>query len=832
MSDGTSKPISGDEIIRPDAFNKAQADADALLSTIEQIRLGYKDLGTDLKTSITKNPLKNSDDIKRQQQEVAALNVITQKSVELDIKKEKLLQQKLTTAKKQLDAEKALTKEIDNQTKAQEKANKAAKDADSTYRNNTKTLGALAFRVKENISNNRELSKTARLVAEAHAEMRAKVDTAEHAVGQFQRNVGNYPKQLKEMQRALQDLEPGTEEFIRLSKAAGEVKDKIQDAKDATKAFATESKGTQLKNIFGQIGNDIADLDFKGAAEKARTFAEVAKSITFAEMIGGIKNLGSAFMELATTLLSNPIFLIGATIAAVTAAVYAYSESLKDNSQAIEDNNKFIDETNKKLRDLVDSIKEHRRQILLTQGVITQSEYDIQVARSNAKKQDEEETIKLDNIKKQLRKDYGIDEMSSLEKILVATGLGVNTLIEKWKNYGDKLKQDEAASLIVRIGIRKDLEAAEKDIREKALAEDRKLNEEKLKEEKKAADERLKQKQDEWARILKENREFNAQIKRQSNEDLKKSSEDTQKENDRLLKEEDDKIKNRTAANTKELEESNAKRKKKEEEDAAQRKKDRQELENFLFDVAERAQKRRADLANQEIDREISTREKNIETQQRLAEKGLANTLVFEQAARDKALLAKEEQKKKEIRQQEALAFAKLVVSYAEKNPESALTKALAAVTQMKFIEGSFIKGTESVEKSLGRNKVHNGIDGYHIAVDGKERIMDPEDNALVGNMKNHDLAMLAHNYQNGLLPGYVMNPYSDITTTGTNMYASLSYQQLVELNGTIKDFTKTIANQPKDEIYWDTLGNMIKKTTENGMATVVKEIKSQPRLG
>jgi hypothetical protein len=66
-------------------------------------------------------------------------------------------------------------------------------------------------------------------------------------------------------------------------------------------------------------------------------------------------------------------------------------------------------------------------------------------------------------------------------------------------------------------------------------------------------------------------------------------------------------------------------------------------------------------------------------------------------------------------------------------------------------IQGSFYEGTENVSEALGK-PVLKGRDGYIIRVDGQERILNPKQNSLIGDMTNDELANLAAAYRTGNL--------------------------------------------------------------------------------
>lgn len=106
-------------------------------------------------------------------------------------------------------------------------------------------------------------------------------------------------------------------EVERLSKAAGELSDKINDASESVKVFASGSKFQQLGNAFGSILSNVRSLDFQRANEQAKVFAGISKSITFKEGLTGLKDLGGTFLSLGKSLLLNPLFLIPTLITAL-----------------------------------------------------------------------------------------------------------------------------------------------------------------------------------------------------------------------------------------------------------------------------------------------------------------------------------------------------------------------------------------------------------------------------------------------------------------------------------------------------------------------------------
>jgi hypothetical protein len=76
-----------------------------------------------------------------------------------------------------------------------------------------------------------------------------------------------------------------------------------------------------VSGSLGLVTSRIANLDFEGAAEGAKLLAQNITQIKPGDITKGIQGIGSAFASIGKALLTNPIFLIGAAIAA--AIVYA-----------------------------------------------------------------------------------------------------------------------------------------------------------------------------------------------------------------------------------------------------------------------------------------------------------------------------------------------------------------------------------------------------------------------------------------------------------------------------------------------------------------------------
>lgn len=162
------------------------------------------------------------------------------------------------------------------------------------------------------------------------------------SIGQSQPNVGNYEGALAGLKAELkaargemvaigETLGQSSKQYQDAAKRAGEIADKIGDAKDEAKAFQGDTAIENLGTRFGLLGEKVRSLDFKGAATQIKGIADLSKGMTFKEAISGLGGFGSALAQLGKALLTNPIFLIAGTIAA---AVMAFSY-FKDQAEKL-----------------------------------------------------------------------------------------------------------------------------------------------------------------------------------------------------------------------------------------------------------------------------------------------------------------------------------------------------------------------------------------------------------------------------------------------------------------------------------------------------------------
>jgi hypothetical protein len=142
------------------------------------------------------------------------------------------------------------------------------------------------------------------------------------------RPVKSLKAELRETIQQLQQTDLGSAQFDALNQKAAALKDRMTEVNEQVAVFATGSKYEAVSNSLGEIGAGLRDMDFDRVSNGAKLFAQTSKAITFKDAIGSLKQMGSAFVSIGKTILTNPLFLIVAVVGAIIAAVIALLDEL------------------------------------------------------------------------------------------------------------------------------------------------------------------------------------------------------------------------------------------------------------------------------------------------------------------------------------------------------------------------------------------------------------------------------------------------------------------------------------------------------------------------
>lgn len=146
-------------------------------------------------------------------------------------------------------------------------------------------------------------------------------------------------KGIKNELRAVQDqmagLDTGSQEFVKLSQKAGELRDRMNDVKEAVNSNAgpaISNFGNNLSMARGQL----MELDLDGFGDSLKRMAGNVKAVDFKSFKEGISSIGDGLASLGRALLTNPIFLIAGAIAGAVAAMNYFTEKEQERIEALQ----------------------------------------------------------------------------------------------------------------------------------------------------------------------------------------------------------------------------------------------------------------------------------------------------------------------------------------------------------------------------------------------------------------------------------------------------------------------------------------------------------------
>jgi hypothetical protein len=122
--------------------------------------------------------------------------------------------------------------------------------------------------------------------------------------------------QMRQLREELAKLPEGTAEYNKVQRQLGELTDKVGDLSRSVNTLSGDPL-ERLNNSFRMIGSSILSLDFGAAQIGLQGVTTAIKDFKFDDLSKAAKKFGGTMLELGKALLTNPIFLIGGTIALI-----------------------------------------------------------------------------------------------------------------------------------------------------------------------------------------------------------------------------------------------------------------------------------------------------------------------------------------------------------------------------------------------------------------------------------------------------------------------------------------------------------------------------------
>ena len=220
----------------------------------------------------------------------------------------------------------------DRDARSLNKQNASLIELQAALAKNRKEYGSLRTEEERASKAGQELLKVVQTQAVAVKELN-------ESQGKYTDNVGDYQNAFKKLNDELKQakdelagvgatLGTDSEEFAAATIRAGELQDQINNINESSRAVSA-SPFENLGNSFDLVTGKLAALDFGGAAESAKQFAQVSKTITLKETIQGIGDFTKSLRVMAKAILTNPLFILTAVFIGIAVAVYALRDKLK-----------------------------------------------------------------------------------------------------------------------------------------------------------------------------------------------------------------------------------------------------------------------------------------------------------------------------------------------------------------------------------------------------------------------------------------------------------------------------------------------------------------------
>lgn len=235
-------------------------------------------------------------------------------------------------------------------------------------------------------------------------------------------------------------------------------------------------------------------------------------------------------------------------------------------------------------------------------------------------------------------------------------------------------------------------------------------------------------------------------------------------------------------------------------------------------------------LESKQADRAISKQESTIDKQRNLAERGLNNTLAFEEQKREEMELANRDREERNAKIQEALQLAQTFNAFLQaalkQTPAPTGVQAITQATTNTFLAKGIAKGL--VQFAADGNNMIEGAgtttsDSIPFMLSKKEAVVKASEN-----IKHNDAVVDL----NAGVFGKKWMPIADLDevkqkSTAQNIASSLAIQN----NNEIKQLLADIKNKPVQMVNVDQLGQLVETVYKEGVKKVTTHAKSRPRV-
>lgn len=254
---------------------------------------------------------------------------------------------------------------------------------------------------------------------------------------QLKENVHTFQSLRTELRAArgeLSQLEQGSDAFTKAATKAGELNHEIQQISKNISA-QTGAPIQRLGAQFGLLKQSVMELNFTDAGAQLSTLSKTINSMDVETLAKGFKSFGGGLVDLATTIMANPIFILAAVVAGVVAVLWKLPDALNEGNKSFEAAEKIIgqvaDNTQKLRTELQGLIIDNQ---VLTGGMSKTSGEQLKVSNETNQKLIEMRKKQSDELKKineDFDKEREDDGFKATKSILDAAGFETSATEKK-----------------------------------------------------------------------------------------------------------------------------------------------------------------------------------------------------------------------------------------------------------------------------------------------------------------------------------------------------------------------------------------------------------------
>lgn len=367
--------------------------------------------------------------------------------------------------------------------KSNEELLKSTKDLSAVAQNATGSK-QLETATQALINTNKKLVVTQQEIAKESLKNSQNNDKQTKSYSDGEKEVRKYQGAVARLRRDLLDarddlagigaaLGTSSKEYIEAAKNVGALELKLKGLSSASKGAIT-SQLDNLSNSFGTLQSKIKSLDFKGATSAITKMATAIKGLTFKEATDGLGAFIKSIGGLARAILTNPIFLLVATVVLIGTAVIKLKDKIYPLVIAFEYMGKAMKFVTQLAKDFSDSLgisafaAEDKADRIIASAKREQDalvyRYDNEIKLAQAAAQS---TVYLEVLKQRAISDTAIKTKKALESYMDASSRTYKQLTEdQQKAYAEAKKQIEDASVEIRAILRRDEVERKKKVKE------------------------------------------------------------------------------------------------------------------------------------------------------------------------------------------------------------------------------------------------------------------------------------------------------------------------------------------------------------------------------